>query len=428
MWVFAGLLILANPTVHLIDVLPDFIGAALVMIGIKNATYSIDYLKNSFGRFLALAIITLIRFGVTFTLGAMDGMTKLTVTFVFALAECVVFLPAVSKLYRGLDYMTIRFSDSNDRIGSVDKLKGITYAAFIIKEACSFLPLTAELMTTGDEVTGEYTSGPVAFIRVYYYFAIALALVFAVIYLVKLFKYLRLVDVDKGSVKAIGDKVAADRKEISLNAYTSRMKAALILALLANISCASFYVDGVNFLTPVLTAALLIAYFILVFNNNKILSCVGVVSCIGLIVVGVYNITKEAYYASQLYRPDSYAYGIRRAVPLYEEIERISLVQALILVFVTVIAIISMRSFLKSDAEKLNETVVDRGREAVRGFIPSTVAAGIVATAFIFERYVMPVYSLYWIFRSLACIVSAVIFGFAVRNAFYRIYFKLRQL
>ncbi len=121
----AGFVFLFNPVYHVIDVLPDFIGFFLIWRGLSRIS-AIEYdLENSRNLIKWLVVteiikpftIVLMRGSGTVGMNPPDGLlpvvhdnTKLLLTFVFSVIELIIFIPAIKKMFSGLDRLGIKYS------------------------------------------------------------------------------------------------------------------------------------------------------------------------------------------------------------------------------------------------------------------------------------------------------------------------------
>ncbi|MBR7032023.1 MAG: hypothetical protein IKI03_00140 [Clostridia bacterium] len=129
--IIAGLLFLVNPCYNVIDVLPDFIGFFLIFRGLSRMAPLDPSLEDSRSLFSRLSLIDVSKYLVFFilvmgrggnTVGP-DGLPLdalsvratnetilLLITFVFAVVELIFFVPAVNKLFNGVDGVSRRLS------------------------------------------------------------------------------------------------------------------------------------------------------------------------------------------------------------------------------------------------------------------------------------------------------------------------------
>ncbi|MBQ3901350.1 MAG: hypothetical protein II736_06475 [Clostridia bacterium] len=124
----AGFVFLFNPVYHVIDLLPDFIGFFLIWKGLARLA-SLEYeLEDSRNIIKWLIVTELIKpFTLIFMrgsaaagLGTPDSLlpmvhdnSKLLFAFVFSVIELILFIPAVKKMFSGLDSLGIRFSSES---------------------------------------------------------------------------------------------------------------------------------------------------------------------------------------------------------------------------------------------------------------------------------------------------------------------------
>lgn len=108
----AGLFFLLNPVVGVYDVLPDFIGCFLVILGIRDAAYMIEKFASAARWFRYAALISILRFAVSIMGVERQHTLPLTLAFVFAVVEMIVYIPAFKDLFAGFDYAAMRHGGS----------------------------------------------------------------------------------------------------------------------------------------------------------------------------------------------------------------------------------------------------------------------------------------------------------------------------
>ena len=107
--IIAGIAFLLIPTFGVYDVMPDFIGCALIMAGLAKTAKLNGDLQSSRRNFRYLLYITAARFLLMFPIVSLsDEMTSMLFVFAFAIAETVFLLPAFSELTEGSYYLSAR--------------------------------------------------------------------------------------------------------------------------------------------------------------------------------------------------------------------------------------------------------------------------------------------------------------------------------
>lgn len=107
--VLAGLAFLLVPSVGIIDLMPDFIGYALILGGISKLTALNGDIERARVKFRFLFYVTLLRAFMIIPLGMIgDEMTTMLFVFSFAVAETVFLLLAQGGLIEGVSHVASR--------------------------------------------------------------------------------------------------------------------------------------------------------------------------------------------------------------------------------------------------------------------------------------------------------------------------------
>ena len=108
--ILAGFLFLANPVIHVLDILPDFIGYLLILRGITEAAHFVDHFADAKRWFGRLALINAVRCAAVFIWPGSTDSTMLLLTFVFSLLEAACFIPAMLAFFDGLTFAALWYN------------------------------------------------------------------------------------------------------------------------------------------------------------------------------------------------------------------------------------------------------------------------------------------------------------------------------
>lgn len=174
--VIFALFLIINPNINIIDILPDFIGYLILLSVIKKAAATVPYFDVAKTYLTRLLWLSVLRFPAALAMVAIrdantaDSDIIVLLTFVFAVAEVLLMVFAISNLFAGLFYLGERidapvlFSDysiSKKKRLSVEGLRIVAYTFAISKAALCFLPETLRLtktVTIGSSVYVQYMS------------------------------------------------------------------------------------------------------------------------------------------------------------------------------------------------------------------------------------------------------------------------------
>lgn len=166
-----SLVMLCNPNINVIDILPDFIGWFILAKLFEKASDSAPYFEEARLGFIKLGWITLAKIPALLLIIFVRGQNTLDndifalVSFSFAVTECVFAVKTASYLFKGLFHLGERtpavaliapFSPPicKKRLISPQNLKEYTYFFFICKSILFFLP-DMFLLTRISKETGQ---------------------------------------------------------------------------------------------------------------------------------------------------------------------------------------------------------------------------------------------------------------------------------
>ncbi len=107
--VTAGLFFLFNPTINVVDPLPDFIGYLLIVIGLTKTASVAGKIDTARDQFWKLFLITLVKMLSALFIPFTDDTFTLVLVFSFAVVELMFIYSAFSALFEGIGYTGIRY-------------------------------------------------------------------------------------------------------------------------------------------------------------------------------------------------------------------------------------------------------------------------------------------------------------------------------
>ncbi len=161
--VILSLVFLFNPSANLIDVLPDLVAYALLILVIGSHSESVPYLAECKGALIKLALVTLIKipaFSIMYS-NMVSGKDIVPLfTLVFAVLELILLYSAVENGFRALGYIGERtdcasvrdpFALGGKKTMTPEALKTLTYIFFVVRATLNVLPEL--LLLTPEETT-----------------------------------------------------------------------------------------------------------------------------------------------------------------------------------------------------------------------------------------------------------------------------------
>lgn len=148
-YILIGLLFFVNPCVSVVDVLPDFVGAALVIAGFLHLAAIDDRARSAQKALWIYAFVDAGKAIAALMVRSVSGTTwDLVFTFVFGAAEAALFSYAMLKLFASVTYRASRL-DCPEMLSGFSALTGLTVLCAVLK---NLLPILPELT----ELTGNY--------------------------------------------------------------------------------------------------------------------------------------------------------------------------------------------------------------------------------------------------------------------------------
>ncbi len=269
-----GLLLLVNPSVNLFDLLPDFIGYALILYAIAPAADAAPYFADARERFLKLFWLGASKYPALLLMMAIyaGDMTQRSIIAVFALVyaalELLLLIPAFRFLCEGFFYLGDRHdcSVAIAREGKLipEHLPRLSYIFFAVRAAGSCVPEFA-LVPFGEE--GETQRFAAQMLRAYPFLVLLAFLVvlgFAIFYFRRMRAYLRRLSRD-GRAEEIIRRLERERElELSRKQDYRAIKTATVWLIAAAGLSIDLVLDNINFVPDVLSGvAFAVAFIIL---------------------------------------------------------------------------------------------------------------------------------------------------------------------
>ncbi len=251
----AGFILLLNPCVWLWDVLPDFVGAILIMIGIRKIALLSDSSERMNLDLAELAVLSAAKLAAAFLLQGGSGMAKLLSSFVFALLEGICLLRLIKGSFSMFELLQMRFCDQRETtpfvsMESTGKMLSIyTVARLVI----GFLPELSEFSSQNYSSDVETRGG--AKWMMYLVAAAATFIAFAIV-TVLFVKAMKKLSADRATVR---NSVAAaeEMKRADLSEwYSKKWRFYKYLFVAGFIFSVFVYIDWIDYFPKVITASL----------------------------------------------------------------------------------------------------------------------------------------------------------------------------
>ena len=320
-FVIASLFFFFNPDINVIDILPDFVGYILLIMGLSQFAMINDYINDAYIKFKKMIFVSglkmvspILIFGVFPDKEIPTGC--LLFAFSFAVIELILLIPAYNDLFEGIIYLLGRHGGNiallkNKRKPLAEKVKGFTIAFVIIKSLCAVLPEMLSLTTT--DYTENFVMYLYDFIVHFRVIGFTVGLVFGLVWLVRTNKFFKEIKKDTEFVSRLNEifeQITVDRVGVFIQRNLSR--AALVL-IAASLLCVDLHMPDYNIIPDAVAAiiffvgAYMLKNYVSHYKKMAIASvgyfifsiCASVYKCLFLEEYGFFtaaNYKEEAYF------------------------------------------------------------------------------------------------------------------------------------
>jgi len=156
--IIAGLVFFFNPSINVIDLLPDFVGCLLIILGLSKLSYLSPALNDAKSGFLKMFAVYLGKFVSMFILIPVpekEYVWKLIFVFVFAVLEGIFLFRAFEDLFNGVSYLSTK-CDHKAFYHDLSNVRSITYVFLGARMVLNLLPELTYLFS--EENSGKVTA------------------------------------------------------------------------------------------------------------------------------------------------------------------------------------------------------------------------------------------------------------------------------
>lgn len=372
-YILAGLLVLANPNIGIIDILPDFIGFLLIIKGLSTSVVFIPALNSAEKKLWKMFIVSVIKVLMSFILLKDIHTMPLLLAFSFAVIELIILLPALNDLFEGIFYVAMRFSGRSaihsktkskivrdpvtgrrelkeveiDRGG---KVKRAALIFIIYRTVLSILPTLTDLQLSDN--TGEVEAVEVVryfdFSNVISLLTFAVCLIGTVVWMCFLIPYFHKIIKDRELHEGISK---AYQSELDLEPKIPvgiQFKKIIILIGGTVVFYNSIMLDGVNYFPKAISALFAIGAAVSLLKYAKKALLLIIPATIVAVVSVPHFIAQIQYFRISEYVTDD-SFWITTAGALYKPLKAYSLIENSLMLPVLLILIISLYNCWKRD-------------------------------------------------------------------------------
>lgn len=294
--IIAGLILLFNPVIHVVDVLPDAIGYFLIASGLTRMAYYIGEISKAREIFLKLALLECAKLPALLLVPYSSGSMKVLLALIFGLGEAFLVIPAFGELFEGLSFAGLWYNGNavytgapqkekknkknkegkekktaQDKRDYITKIRNFIVFFLIFRAVATLLPELTELQLY--DHTGEVKQLQFSFThyKPFIYIVCAAAVtILGIIYIVRVIRYFGAVRNDKPFNDALEQKYSGDILP-NTNLFTAKhMRAALVLLAASAALELTVVFDKISIIPGVIPAILAAASAVLISKYVKI--------------------------------------------------------------------------------------------------------------------------------------------------------------
>lgn len=266
-WAFVFLF---NPNLNIVDILPDFIGYAIICAALSKIADMNEDIATASKGFVRALFADIVKFVCIFFVFATSNPEEkntllLLVAFVFEVVELLLLIPAFKALFSGLIQLGYKFENKAvlgrkntiSRKNYTEKIAALTYTFLIVKALACVLPEFAVLSTHSyDELSAStFLYDYIGLLRS---FALFVGLIVGIVWLCGMVKFFRRVSKDSVFTEALVDcynKTVLPRESIFVK---KAVKLISLLFCVAAVLCIDFRIDNFNVIIDTIPAIILI--------------------------------------------------------------------------------------------------------------------------------------------------------------------------
>lgn len=272
-YIIAGIIFLLNPSIRMLDFLPDFMGCVLLLIGLQKLYVLDERIERARKAVLYFTAVSAVKIPMSMYFPIKAKQYLLPFSFIFSVIEIILMIMLFVSLIGGLEYLTSRDSTKKGHGSRSQSASIISFIFSITRGICGFAP---ELLVLGEQTDSfDYTFRPTpeqnaALIKPYAeVLCFALILIFGIYTGVVLIQYFVGLKRDDELIDKLTDRYRAYEAE-NIHTFThSRMKLALFFLGIGVLLLPNLPIDGINVLPNTLSYLLFIIGSLLLFRASR---------------------------------------------------------------------------------------------------------------------------------------------------------------
>lgn len=188
---------LANPAIHVIDLLPDFFGWLLLLYFIRKSKFLSVQTEYAYSYIKKMTILSAASFASVFIVPISDGTMLLTITFVISVLKLIWGIPAFKYFYNGIGELGALYGAKSiykplcrDKNEGIRTAENFTVLFYVLSTVLNVLPEFAELTETSSEIYSDGYRSILSFKSVIYMATVSVTVIVALIWLAVMVKFI----------------------------------------------------------------------------------------------------------------------------------------------------------------------------------------------------------------------------------------------
>lgn len=366
--VLTGFVLLFNPVIHVVDLIPDALGFLFIVIGLTKMSFFIGKIEQARSLFIKLALVEAAKCLMILTVPYASGSDILLQTFVFALAEVLMFVPAVNALFEGLTFAGLWYdatamyekksfnhpvAEFFEKIASlkpvkacIEKITGkpykrrkhrgkvewVVYARnkilffYVFRVCATLVPELTELQLYDN--LGEVSAFSIrySYYKPFLYVILGLVvLILGIGYIRTVSTFFKAVGADEKFIKRMEDKYTVDILPRDTFFIARGMKQSMVCFVSAVFTSMVVTIDNVNILVGIVSAAFLYSAAVILKRYIPRAKCIIPFAVVRAVLSIVNLVLQYDYYAE--YTTDAVEF-VERAKTMYYRMATLECVEA----------------------------------------------------------------------------------------------------
>ncbi len=376
-WIIFALCFLFNPTLHLIDPLPDFIGYIFLCLAFSKLADLNDEIESTVAVFRKMIWVDAAKWlaiFITFTMSASGekNSSVLLWTFVFATIELIFLLPTYTKLFEGI--AKLGYFHSNTAIlgrmkkgkSATDRAKRATIIFVCVKAIFTVLPEFADLSNAAYQEDSGFVS-LYRYIGLMRGFAILVVLIVGLFWFFRLQQYFYRLRHDHELVLSLSNSYQTNVQPQLGKFVQRRFKISYVFLVLALIFSMDYRLDGITLFPDILSAIAVIFVFLTLSHNISLKKAPWIIASGFYLLTSIVSFVLEQrfffHYSFTTILKNDTAMMIYSAYVLCNFLKVLAFLLALYLILRALYQIIQIHTGTTLGIEYIDERVVSMEKE-----------------------------------------------------------------